>query len=458
MKKTTVLILCLLAMSDVFALDVRCKSEITTRQTETGLEISLPDDLIVLSGSFDGTISIKGDNDYTVRLENVNIEADGVALKLGGKAKNVYIELSGENHLTDKGKPEQNWKKGVINVNPDSHILDLTIRGDGSLDITASKKHGIKAGYSCIIESGTVNINVSETALGDGIKAGDAFIMAGGSLTINALGCSVGDESKGINVEGHEWGVEEKGYIPRPFAENAKCLVRIDSGEINITSTGKGITAGWEGDEDGITGTHDDDPEPLVLINGGVVKVRCTGELRTSGTKLSPEGIESKGAMIINDGFIEVNAIDDGLNASSITINNGLVIAESLKDDGIDCNGILTVNGGVVFAMGDRAPSSGIDCDHKDNFHYNGGDIISIGGMAEELPPGHGLGIGYYKFFQDLDKFPFNTLYLLNKRNEAVLVCTIPSRYNDFTRLSLFIASDKTEGKCDIQFRLEENQ
>lgn len=436
----------------ICALNLSSAEQISTYRTKTGLEIPVTDGLLVLTGSYDGSVSVKGDRDYTVRLENASIRADGTALKLGGKARNVVLEIEGENQLSDYGQPENTWKKGVVNVNPDSHVLDLTIKGGGTLDIFASKKHGIKVGYSCIIESGSVSISVAETALGDGIKAGDAFIMTGGKLSINALGCVIGDESKGINVEGHEWGVEEKGYRPRPNPEDAKCLVRIDGGEISVVSTGKGITAGWEGDEDGLTETPDDDPEPAVIINGGAVRVKCTGEQRTTGKKLNPEGIESKGRLVINNGFVEVDAVNDGLNAASITINDGLVIAKSSSDDGIDCNGILTINGGTVMAMGDKAPSSGIDCDRKENFFYNGGDVISLGGMAEELPPGYGLGIGYYKFFQDLEKFPFNILYLLNEKKEVVLACMIPSEYNEFSRLSIFIASEKTNGKCDVIF------
>ncbi len=452
MKKILAVVLIAFFASFLWALDLSSPEQTAPYETASGLEITMTEDLLVLTGSYDGTVSVKGNKDYTVRLENADIRAEGTALKLGGKARNVYLEIEGANSLAEYGKPEAGWKKGVINVNPDSHILDLTIGGSGTLQIEASRKHGIKAGYSCTIESGSVLISVAETALGDGIKAGDAFVMTGGSLSISALGSVVGDESKGINVEGHEWGVEEKGYKPRPNPEDAKCLVKIDGGDISIVSTGKGITAGWEGDEDGLTSTHADDPEPFVVINGGTVKVRCVGEQRTFGAKLSPEGIESKGAMVINDGLVEVDAVNDGLNASSITINGGLVIAGSSKDDGIDCNGILTINGGTVLAMGDMAPSSGIDCDSKENFFYNGGDVISLGGMAEELPPGYGLGIGYYKVFKDLDRFPFDILYLLNKNREAVLVFRMPQKYNQFSRLSIFIASDKTGGKCDVMF------
>ena len=100
------------------------------------------------------------------------------------------------------------------------------------------------------------------------------------------------------------------------------------------------------------------------------------------------EGIEST-YVLINDGKINIQATDDGINAASkssayntpsIEINGGeITISMGQGDtDAIDSNGNITINGGKIDIT---AGMSSFDCDGKAT--YNGGTIIINGTQVD---------------------------------------------------------------------------
>lgn len=110
-----------------------------------------------------------------------------------------------------------------------------------------------------------------------------------------------------------------------------------------------------------------------ILIVGGKTHITCTSS--------SAEGIEAD-YLIVNDGLIECLAKDDGINADkSIVINGGYIYTRGTNNDGLDSNGTITINGGVVVAVGTQVPEEGIDCD-QNNFTIMGGIILGIGGAS----------------------------------------------------------------------------
>jgi len=91
------------------------------------------------------------------------------------------------------------------------------------------------------------------------------------------------------------------------------------------------------------------------------------------------EGIESKNAIVVNDGTITIVVSDDGLNATNdITINGGQLYINATAD-AIDSNGTLNFNGGVTVALGGNVPEGGLDCDMC-TIALNGGTVVATGG------------------------------------------------------------------------------
>ena len=372
---------------------------------------------IILSGSWNGGITIESEeSDIMVTLAESVIESINTpALVLNGE-NTTYIKSIGSSVLSDTG---DNKKKGVLTS--DGNVVFF---GDGDLTVNGEKKHGLKVDGVVEIESGTVRINIAETAEGNGISADDAFFMNGGYLFISAMGNVHGEESKGIKVNGRE-------------SDNPMGWVEINGGYIEIESVGKGITAGFEADEDGETEDTSDDPDPILTINGGVVKIRSTGtpyEI-SDEESLSPEGLEAKDKLFINGGIVEVSATDDAINAgSSIEINGGYVFAVSRGDDGIDSNGTIVFNGGTAVIIGAGGMGLGIDCDSDNNIKYNGGTLIGIGGGNNAPVSGNMISFSF-----DMSGSSF---VLQSEEGDVIAAYTLPSSK---TQNNVVVMSEKLE-------------
>ena len=372
---------------------------------------------IILSGSWNGGITIESDeSDIMVTLvESMITGINTPALILKGE-NTTYIKSKGSSVISDTG---DNKKKGVLTS--DGNVVFF---GDGEITVNGEKKHGLKVDGVVEIEGGTVRINIAETAEGNGISADDAFLMNGGYLFIFAKGNVYGEESKGIKVNGRE-------------SDNPMGWVEINGGYIEIESVGKGITAGFEADEDGETEDTSDDPDPILTINGGVVKIRSTGtpyEI-SDEESLSPEGLEAKDKLFINGGIVEVSATDDAINAgSSIEINGGYVFAVSRGDDGIDSNGTIVFNGGTAVIIGAGGMGLGIDCDSDNNIKYNGGTLIGIGGGNNAPVSGNMISFSF-----DMSGSSF---VLQSEEGDVIAAYTLPSSK---TQNNVVVMSEKLE-------------
>ncbi|MDY5056229.1 MAG: carbohydrate-binding domain-containing protein [Bullifex sp.] len=313
------------------------------------------------------SVTVSSDVPYMVTLSDVTINAeDTPALILKGDGK-CFLNLRGTSKLSDTA---DNSKKGVITAES-----DLIITGDGSLSVTASKKHGLKIDGVLRILSGSITVTTTKTSDGNAISVDTHYIQDGGNVTIYATNDTYGSENKGIKVNG----TEER--------ESGKLV--INGGRLTIESVDKGITAGWKLAEDAETETTDDDPDPSLYINNGVVTITTTGTIYevSEDESLSPEGIEAKNDLVINGGLIQVSATDDALNAGAlIEISGGMVFCQSRNADAADSNGEIRISGGTLIALGSDAPETGIDCDLSSNFTYTGGTVIAVSGGSNNSP------------------------------------------------------------------------
>ena len=134
---------------------------------------------------------------------------------------------------------------------------------------------------------------------------------------------------------------------------------------------------------------HDDDYDGAffskvsMVIDGGV---KGNGKLTIIADS---EGLDTKRHMQINGGVINIMANDDGINPSKeygsvFELNGGTLRVNGgqskSRGDGIDCNGILIINGGDVISSG-----YGIDSgfDGTSGIIINGGIAIGAGSMID---------------------------------------------------------------------------
>lgn len=219
---------------------------------------------------------------------------------------------------------------------PDAALFvknNLTINGSGSLNIDSNYKAAIKAKDNLIILGGKINID----SVGKAIKGKDSVSIENADITINA-------EDDGITTDG---------------------AMVINSGNINITKAGEGL--------EGVT----------IDINGGNIDIvasddgiNARGLIDDSATDAQKEayGEENQADtyLRITGGVVKVNASADGIDSNGqVYIDGGIVNisgATSGPDVALDYNGKAVITGGTFVSTGVQEMSQTFDGSSSQNF------------------------------------------------------------------------------------------
>lgn len=344
--------------------------DITVEATVSGVAYEL-------SGTTtNGSFKIYSEKKFLLTLNGVNItNQDGPAIN-NQSGKRTFVVLSNESTLVDGSSyaniPDDEDAKATLFSEG-----QLIFSGSGTLNITGNYKHGIVSDDYIHVVEGTINITSAAT---DGIHTNEAFIADGGTFNIET-------SSDAIEVE--------EGYIV------------INDGTFTIDAGDDAIAASYE---------TDTTIDPYVTINGGTFNITAAGE-----------GIESKTTMTINDGSFEIETVDDGLNAgSAIYINGGSLYVNSSTNDAVDSNGILTITGGTIVAIGATQPEGSFDCD-QNTFKITGGNLVGIGGAASS--PTASVTTQYTAIMAKYGSAN-NIFHIQSEDGDEVLTFLVPENYN----------------------------
>lgn len=307
------------------------------------------------------------------------------------KGKDSLYILGGELMVTSSddgivGRDLLYVSDGVFTINAASDALKSTNDTDTSLG-------------NIVIDGGAFSV-IAGT---DGIQAENTLTINGGTFTIEtgggAANASVKTEEFGFGGPWGRWGnqwnttTEETGE-PVASAKGLKAgtLLTVTGGTFALDTSDDAMHANRNvtisgGDfviASGDDGVHAD--ETLWI----------SGNSRLQITK-SYEGIEAL-KIVIDGGEMDITASDDGLNAaggadssgfgrpgagtfgkgeSEMTINGG-VLTVNAEGDGLDSNGNLTINGGLVWVFGPTSGGNGV-LDYDGTFCMNGGTLLGVG-------------------------------------------------------------------------------
>ena len=309
---------------------------------------------------------------------------------------------------------------------------NMTIMGDGLLRVTGNYNDGIASKDGLIIASGTIFVS----SVDDGIRGKDYLIVKGGSLTLNAGGDGLKSD-KALNATLGFVSVENGtiNIVSGGDAIQAETNALIFGGNFNlICGGGSTSVVGADTSAKGIKGAAG------VVIDGGALvinsaddAVHSDGTITVNGGSLvvstGDDGIHADVSITINNGEINITKSYEGIEAPIITINNGDIHVVSSDDgvnlgvdphtipppgqpgarfslysgsyylyinggylavnalgDGIDSNGAVVLNGGVVIVDG---PSSDMNSalDHV-AFNITRGYLVAVGSAGMALPPG----------------------------------------------------------------------
>ena len=295
-------------------------------------------------------VNATADAKIQIVLDNASITNETMSALYVETAKKVFITLASDskNYFTvseDMCVSEDTKVDGAIYAKS-----NLTINGNGTLEIK-TQNNGIVTKDDLVISSGSYILETGN----HGLEGKDSIRISNGDFSIT---CNE-DALHSDNSED-----AEKGFV------------YISGGNFSISAG-----------DDGIHATS------LVTIDGGVIDI----------TK-SCEGIEGQ-SIIVNDGDIRVNSSDDGFNAATgsesseegfgnpfasddtcwIEINGGSIYIKA-SGDGLDSNGKLVINGGVVYVDGPTNSGNGA-LDYNGAGVITGGTVIAVGssGMAQNF-------------------------------------------------------------------------
>ncbi|MBQ4477279.1 MAG: carbohydrate-binding domain-containing protein [Bacteroidales bacterium] len=334
--------------------------------------------------------AIKAGEYISVKNATINVTSavgDGISCNQYFLMESGNINISGTGDDGIQCDIEGDTTTGETTDHEDEDSGNMYIEG-GTLTIncTAIAAKGIKSAGDIFI-SGEPVVNVTTTGKGTwdeddletkaacGISADGNINISGGSIILT----STGSGGKGmkcdsvLTISGGDITISTSGglYYNNGTTENTNYTGNTDHISSDYYSSPKGIKAGLK-TQVGNSYTYSGG----IIISGGYIKVTTTG---TNG-----EGIESKNTMEISGGEIFVNAYDDGINsAQDLTITDGYVYSHSNNNDGLDANGNLYINGGLVYAIGSRSPELAIDANSEEGkkVYINGGIIIAVGGI-----------------------------------------------------------------------------
>ncbi len=311
--------------------DLACSVEYTVNDGQD-IHITAAGVYSLTGSAADVTVYVEAGEEDKVQLvldglNVVNTDAPVIYVKTADK---VFVNTSGDSVLSVAGAFDGGDKAdGAV-----FSKCDLVFNGTAALTVS-STENGIVGKDDLKITGGTYRIVAGATA----IEANDSIRIADGTLVLEA-------GADGLHAENSK--DDSLGYI------------YIAGGAITIQAEDDAIHA-----------------VSVIQINDGRI------------TLAAAEGIE--GTYIqINGGTVSIQGRDDGINAGQksgscaarIEINGGavtIVMADG-DADGLDANGDIVINGGVINVRG------GSSFDYDGSACFNGGTIIVNGQELSGIP------------------------------------------------------------------------
>ena len=264
----------------------------------------------VFSGEFNGQIITDvGDEDLVhIVFNGVNITNTTSSVINAATGRKIVLTLVDGTTNTITDGTTYNYAEGEDE--PDATLFvkqDLTINGNGTLNISSNYATALKAKDNLIILGGKINIE----SVGKAIKGTDSVTIENAEITINV-------EDDGITTDG--------------------ALV-INSGTIKMEKVGEGLEA------------------VTIDINGGTIDIVA-----------SDDGINARGLIDDSATDEEKEAYGEENQADTYFRITGGTVNVTAGGDGIDSNGQVYIEGGTFVSTGVQEMFESFDSSSTQNF------------------------------------------------------------------------------------------
>ena len=266
----------------------------------------------VLSGSLQGgRLLINSTDDEPVRLvlNGADISStDGPAIYVMQAKKLVIILADGKVNSISDGSTYSSVANDEND--PNSAIFsmdDLTIIGNGTLNVKANYNNGIYSKDKLKIGGGIISVKAEDDAL----VGRDCVLISGGKIDLIS-----GDE--GIKTTNND---VDKGFI------------QITGGSVKIASSGNAV-----------------DAESVIKIDGGSIDITSGGGYTEYDKNADGgmKGLKSDLGIVITGGTITLNSADDAIHSNASVAVDGGDITISTGDDAIHADEHVSITGGNI--------------------------------------------------------------------------------------------------------------
>lgn len=247
--------------------------------------------------------------------------------------------------------------------------------------------------------------NIKVQGSGATISGSDVHITTGGYYVIS------GNSSDGMLV------IKTKDKV---FVELNGVVITNQDGPAILVEDAKRVEITLKmGTESMLSGGAHEEYDAALYSNDTLV-ILGEGALKVNG--VFKEGIKSDDDLIIENGVIHIEAVDDGISANDdVTINGGYIHILS-GGDGIDSDGTVHMNGGTVIALcGTGSNNGGIDA--KGEFTISGGTVLATGNHVSAPSVSSTQGSVY---FQSTGKVSAGTSAALSSDSGNLVAFTSP--------------------------------
>ena len=298
----------------------------TIKDSEKTVKITV-EGTYVVSGEHESiTVSAPDTAKVRIILKNATVSnTSGPAIYIE-KADKVFITAceGTVNTLSDGTSYTGDFK----DTNVDGAIFsktDLTLNGEGTLNITGNCKCGVVSKDDLII----CGLNLTVKSTGCALEGKDCVKIKDAAITVSAGG----DGIRSTNTE-----------------KSNKGFVYIETGNIDITSGNDGIQAA--------TVLKAANGSIKITAGGGVTDTKQNfggrnmpgfgGKTQTTDDEESTKGLKAGSLILIDEGSFEVSSKDDAFHSNGdIEINGGSFTAAA-GDDGFHADNNLIINGGSI--------------------------------------------------------------------------------------------------------------
>ena len=384
----------------------------------------------ILSGTMtEGMIIVDTEDSDKVQLvlDNANITCATSAAIYVKNADKVFITTAAgsENTLTNGGEYE-----AIDDNNIDGVIFskaDLTLNGQGTLNIKANAGHGIVSKDDLVLTSGTYQINAEKHGLqgkdclsiADGtytIECGEDGLHTSGNLDIVNGTFQIKSGDDGMHADAALTIYNGKIDITESYEGIEGKTIDIIDGDISVVSSDDGLNATVESTDTADASGNATSGSTDTADASGNTTVGSTDAADASGNKTSmegqkpvdgqtppemPEGADGQTQPEKPEG-VDGDSGDGGPGNGGNPMGNGgapgqaeegvyLRIAGgtlyvNASGDGLDSNGNLYITGGEVYVSGPTNDGNSA-IDYDGNASITGGILVAAGssGMAQNL-------------------------------------------------------------------------